>query len=248
MAILCGISSLFMLNLILTMQNFNIELFAPECAVNASFWAKYFFKLMIPVIFLVLFLGIITTRTLILKKLPNIANQLRIQQFSVSQKIVNICSFTIVTFHTLLIATVVQPFDCTKQTDGTFTLTSAPSLRCFDSTWNANLAGVIFFLLLYVVAAPLFLCWIFWKSRYQINSPKFVSKYSLLISSYKPRYFYFELVNMVKKALFVTSTSLISTSQEVKYFLSIVTFMIFLLLKAIVLPYQTKKTNIMSNL
>jgi hypothetical protein len=191
---------------------------------------------------------VLSFRSFIFNRLPSVAKLLHLQRFSTTQKIINVFSFAVVTFYTLLISTVLQPFDCTKQIDGSYTLTYAPAFKCFDSVWSYNLAAVIFFVLLYVVAIPICMCWIFWRHRGNINSSKFISKYSLLVSSYKPRFFYFELANMLKKALFVISTGVLSSSQDVKYSLSIVTFMIFLLVKAILLPYQTRKTNTVSNL
>jgi hypothetical protein len=187
-------------------------------------------------------------RLLILKISPKLSKLFRIEPFNFAQRMINVCSFVIVAFYTLLISTVLQPFDCTRQNDGSYTLTNAPSLQCFDSNWNSHLPAVIFFGILYVVSIPLFLSWLFWRLRHEIHSKKFISRYNLLVSSYKPRFFYFELVNMLKKALFVLSTGYFSSTPSVKYALGVALFMSFLLLRTILLPYQTEKANVLSNL
>jgi hypothetical protein len=230
------------------LQNFNIELFAPECAIKTSFWGKYYFKLLLPPTICLFVLFLLLFQSWSIEKHPRIAEKLGFVEIKVTKKFINVCTFMVVTFYTLLVSTVFQPFKCTQQSDGTYTLTNAPSLKCFDSDWSKNLPAVILFVFVYVVFMPLFMAWVFWRQRKQIYSPKFQSKYYFIVSSYKPTLFYFELVNMLKRALFVVSNDFFSNSYGVKYVCSVGILLVFLLIKEIFHPYQRRKTNTLSSL
>jgi hypothetical protein len=192
-------------------------------------------------------LVLLLIKLVMIYKLPYISQRLGLQKFGISQKLTSLMSFMVVGFYTLLISTVVQPFNCTKQLDGTFTLTKAPSLKCFDASWNKHLPAISFFLILYGFSIPLVMIWIFYKNRKQIFTVSFRSRYHSLTSPYKTRYFYFEIVFMLKRALFVLSNDFLSaTSYTVRYFTGVGTLLFFFWIDILLLPYQNKNFNLLS--
>jgi hypothetical protein len=109
---------------------------------------------------IVLFL--LLAKIILLEKIPKIATKLKLKKFKVAQKLTGLFSFMVVRFYTLLISTVVQPFNCSKQPDGSYTLTKATSLKCFDSTWGKNIFQLWFsFFFLYGVSIPFVIIFLF---------------------------------------------------------------------------------------
>jgi len=112
--------------------------------------------------------------------------------------------YFVLSFYTAIIAQVMTPFNCFKQTDGTYTLVSYPSLNCFDSIWNSNL-GLIVFSLIQTLAIPSYFVYIFWQNRNSEDrkKPSFLARYGLLTSPYNDDFYWWELVIVAKKTLFV---------------------------------------------
>jgi hypothetical protein len=226
----------------------NIELFSPECAIKASFWDKYYFKLFIPLILSAVVLLLLVGKIVLLEKFPHIAAKFKLQKFKFAQKLTGLFSFMVVGFYTLLISTVVQPFNCTKQPDGSFTLTKAPSLKCFDSAWNQHLPVIVLFFILYGLSIPLVMIFLFYRNKNRIFTTDFKSRYDALISPYRPRFFYFEIVIMLKRALFVISNDFLSVaSYSARYFSGFATLIFFFWLDILILPFQNKNFNLLAN-
>jgi hypothetical protein len=226
----------------------NIEVFSPECAIKASFWDKYYFKLFFPIILSAVVLLLLVGKILLLEKFPEIARKLKLRKFKVSQKLTGLFSFMVVGFYTLLISTVVQPFNCTKQPDGSFTLTKAPSIKCFESAWQKHLPIMVIFFFLYGVSIPVVMIFIFYRNRSRIFTNAFKSRYISLISPYNPTFFYFEIVIMLKRALFVISNDFLSVATyTARYFSGFGTLLFFFWIEILILPFQNKNFNLLSN-
>jgi hypothetical protein len=216
--------------------------------VKATFWDKYYAKLLFPIVLSSFVIFVLCAKLLFIRRFPAVSAKYKIEGFNLSQKIVSLFSFMVVGFYTLLISTVVQPFNCTKQSDGTYTLTKAPSLKCYDETWNKNLPMIIIFFVLYGLSIPAVMIYVFFTNRKQKLEPAFVSKYFSLMSPYRPRFFYFEIVLMLKRALFVISNDFLSiASYIVRYFSGIGTLLLFLWIESLTTPYQNDNFNQLSS-
>jgi hypothetical protein len=230
------------------MQNINIELFSPECSLKTNFWQKYYFKLLFPPILCIFLLLLFVLRWVFALKFPSQAQKLGIsEKMALSRKLIAVFSFMVVAFYTVMMSSAVQPFDCTRQSDGTFTLTKSPSSRCFDSVWFSHLPAIVFFILLYGFSIPAVMIYIFYSNRHQKSTIAFLSKYNSLVSPYQPRFFYFEIVAMFKRTLFVMANDFLSpTSYAVRYFVSLAILMGFVWVDVYFFPYRSKELNILS--
>ena len=124
----------------------------------------------------------------------------------------------ILSFYTTLISSLLEPFNCVLL-DGvdTFVIASNPSERCFTEEWYDKLGFVIVFGSLYFVVLPGILIWILMKYRGRFETLDFINRFGALTRSYRPEYFYWELVEIMRKASivicidFLTLTSSVNT-------------------------------------
>jgi hypothetical protein len=203
---------------------------------------------MMPIFLSAFVIAMFFARKLIFDRFPQMSQKLKLRKFKMSQKLASLFSFLVVGFYTLLISTLVQPFNCTKQFDGTLTMTKAPSNKCFDSVWNQNLPAVIFFILLYGISIPLIMIWIFYKNRDNIFNADFLVRYSSLTAPYRPKFFYFEIVIMLKRALFAVMNDFLSvTSYTARYFTAVGTLLFFFWIGILAMPYQDRNLNLLSS-
>jgi hypothetical protein len=231
-------------------QNINIELFSPECAFKATFWTKYFAKLLFPLVIAAFVILLLLLRMILMKKYPALSRFLKGNDLSITlfEKVLSLFSFLLVAFYTLLISTVLQPFNCTRQPDNSYTLTKSPSLGCYDSKWNQNLPFVVIFIILYGFGIPSFILWIFYSNRHKIRTFEFMRKFSSLIAPYRPKLYYFELCVMLKRALFVISNDFLAQQiYIVRYTSSLSILFFFAWLNVILSPYRNKNYNLLAS-
>jgi hypothetical protein len=155
-------------------------------------------------------------------------------------------SFALITFYTFIISTAISPFECSKSEGDTgYTLIKAPSQRCFDVSWLAHLPLVVIFLLLYLVVFPVCFFLVFFRFRKNVSTSKFQSRFGALVSPYKTRTFYWELILLLKRIVFILSADLgtLLPSSQVKYFLMLSTLCVFFIFEAFVEPYTSDSRN-----
>jgi hypothetical protein len=161
--------------------------------------------------------------------------------------------FIIVSLYTTVIATVITPFHCISQPDGTSRIASSAFLRCYDSEWFSRLPLFIFFTLIYLVIFPFHVICVLlsmktdpprWVTRFY-DSAQSRAKYDFLIRSYKSRFSWWEGVHIFKRAALVVSTGILSTygGSSSKYYISILILLVFLLFDVLALPYKRPSLN-----
>jgi hypothetical protein len=159
-------------------------------------------------------------------------------------KVIHSFVFLLVSMYTFLATNAFSPFQCLQQPDGTYTLITDPSANCYDSTWYSNLAFVVFSGIFTVFVIPCKLFHVLYKNRDNLNSKEFVSRYGTLVDSYKPKFYYWELYNVLKKTLFsvlVNATNDLGQDERIFY----VTIFLFvcLLMENILKPYKISSVN-----
>jgi hypothetical protein len=154
-------------------------------------------------------------------------------------------TFFVVAFYTFLIQTSLQPFNCIKQLNGKYTLTKSPSDFCYSNTWNQNFPFVILFLILYGIIFPMVLVVYFLKYRYDLENFDFQMKFGPLIMPYKKLYFFWELVVMIRRAVFIVSSDFLSSSGSygLRYSSGIALMLFFVWSDALIQPYLTRQFN-----
>jgi hypothetical protein len=159
----------------------------------------------------------------------------------------SLITFVIVTMYTVVISSAVQPFNCFRQTNGSYFLSKSPSEQCFAGEWMKNLPAAVILLVFYGLALPGLLAGFFFVNKDNIDSGKFKIRFGMLIIPYKRQYFYWELVVIFKRALFVTVNDFLSLQSYLAKFVStILVLFFFLWLDSLVQPYSTEDYNLLN--
>jgi hypothetical protein len=170
------------------------------------------------------------------RRAPNSHNSLS------NNRIMSFLMFYFVTLYTFIVSSVISPFRCSLQSDGSYFLSDNPSEPCFAGDWSKNFPVVLIFMTIYVVVVPLFLIFVFFlfgRERGK-DSLWFTSRFGLLVRPYQRRLYYWELVGLLRRAMFATATSFWKSGDD-SYstrLLTTITFMfVFLWLDVFIAPY-----------
>jgi hypothetical protein len=170
----------------------------------------------------------------------------KISLFSLFKNVLPLFSSVVVFMSTYLTSTAISPFNCVKVSNNTFVLWKNPSEICFRGSWAENIYFAVTFSIIYLVLVPLSILLVFIKYRKRIAEPQFLKKFGSLIDPYKPRYFYWELVMLVKRIAFISVREiiLIGYDEQFKFILSILILSLFFALEIYFAPYCTENSNI----
>lgn len=222
--------------------NFDFTLFAPTCGAPLSFWMIYYIGMGAPLFFFIC--GTLLTFGVIhYKSFRGIA-------FSESDfstfytRSVSIVVFLVITMYTSAASVVLQPLRCYKQNDGSTTLLPAPYMTCYDDVWNRNLYIFGTLILIVLFGIPIWLIYTLYRFRKDINDIDFVCKYRALVEPYHHSFFYWEIINMLKKVILVTILDFFpNVISFTRTFLAVITIFLFVVFENIVQPYRTKNLN-----
>jgi hypothetical protein len=125
------------------------------------------------------------------------------------------------TFYVQMVATALEPLNCIERTPGEFYMYNNPSQQCFTGAWMQFVGLFGAFLLLYVIILPISIFVVLNRNR-RNQTPQFMDRYGPLVISYKSKYYWYELVEMLKKILFIGVLTFIApiTSQSTRLFLA----------------------------
>jgi hypothetical protein len=217
-----------------------IELFSPDCSVPMTFWNKFYVKMFIPVIFALVFIVAALTE-LMCKRIKSPKNYF-VKSSSLTTRAYAYVIFFGVTLYTFVLSSLLSPFQCVKQTNGEYFIDSYPAELCFQGNWNKNLPAVIFFALIYVIAFPTCLTYVMYcyGRGDGVDTLWFSVRFGLITRPYRKEVYYWELVNLLRKAAFVLSTSFwqsTSSSYETKLMTTLILLFVFLWLDIFVSPF-----------
>jgi hypothetical protein len=193
-----------------------------------TFWDKYYMKMIIPVI--VVFLLLLIARLEYLwKKRKLFPNQFR-RTALVKDRLISQLVFYCATLYTFIISSAISPFKCVQQSNGSSFLSDYPTEPCFSGRWATNFPAVVTFFVFYGLLFPLSLIFIF--LRYGSGSGKdslwFTSRFGLLTRPYRRSVYYWELINLLRRAILAITTSFWK-SAEAAYVERTLTALCFLL-------------------
>jgi hypothetical protein len=152
-----------------------------------------------------------------------------------------VLSFLAVMFYWFLASSVLSPLFCQVQSDGSYLMILNPSSFCYRDQWNTNYGFVWFFIILYIVFLPLSLVYLLWKYRHEMETPLFKQRFANISQRYKPRFFWWEMISMLKKTGFMLFLQYLSLSGEtsLKYFFTIGYLFVFFILDLVFMPYKS---------
>jgi hypothetical protein len=147
--------------------------------------------------------------------------------------------------YTYVIVEAARPFSCRRNPNGTHTLVSSPDLDCYDQEWFSHFGVVLFFIILYVVIIPGALMWAFFHYRNRVGTSWFNIRFGMIVAQYKDDLFFWELVLIVKRALFSIIANIIGpiVNSATKLFLVTCLIFGFLILEIVFLPFRSAISN-----
>jgi hypothetical protein len=101
----------------------------------------------------------------------------------------------------------------------------------------------------YLICVPVFFIVVLVKNRKEPGNPTFRARFGALVSPYRLKYFYWEMVLMVKRGLFIVinQTGYLSNNYAVRFSVSVCTIAVFGGFELITAPYNTKSSNLVNS-
>jgi hypothetical protein len=159
-------------------------------------------------------------------------------------------------FQTLILSTLIAPFNCLKQSDGSFSLWNQSSIKCFEGDWSSmHLVPIILLMLVYVVCPSILVVQSYLKIMKASKSDKQLaslaaadSVINLLTRSFRSEYFWFECVHILKRLLIILTSTVLTanSSASFRYFLVVALLTGFLIVDVAVMPLRNAFANKMS--
>lgn len=233
----------------ISIVNFNIEIFAPDCSVPMSFKTKWFLKLSIPLLVVLMLLFVFAVQKvlfLLAKKSPFVGRHLKNFKGIEFRRFVYSVSLIMLWTYTLLCSTVFNPLKCIEQSDGTWVMQSSTSTVCFDEDYYKEwIPWIVTFFLLYVMGIPLATAFILWRNRYRLQSKQFLSYFGGVTLPYRDQFFWFELMNLSRKACIVILIDFfyIISTDYLQIFIMLGALFGFLIAQVTLDPYKLQVNN-----
>jgi hypothetical protein len=157
-------------------------------------------------------------------------------------------SVVVVTLFTYIISSAISPLSCVRH-QNQFLMYRNPSQDCFSDDWFNHLPMVVFFILAYGICFPIGIAIILAKHFRTERNEESLRIFGSLVKSYKTQFFYWELLAMLKKTMFVLSTEFINSTQGffVRSSTSILAVGLFGGIEALWQPYISENSNLLSS-
>ncbi|KAJ3443190.1 repeat outer membrane protein [Anaeramoeba flamelloides] len=133
-----------------------------------------------------------------------------------------------------------KPMDCTKYSTGFTVFDPEPTYSCDGSRYSTLLAFSIIFFLIYSCGIPL---WMFYQFKKNKDTISFREEYGLLIGRFKDEWYYWELVLMMRRLLFVIFSLFLSRYPMMQTAFAEMSLFLMLLLQLYARPYKEDRHN-----
>ena len=204
----------------LSVANFNLELFSPECSVPLTYWEKTRVKLVLPLC------AIVMNGVLLI-----LARAFQIIKSNKAAKDRFIYSITIIFLYgyTLLCSASTEPFNCNDDGSGAQYIYRAVNTRCYDDEWQENSFLLYAAIALYVVGIPMGFGFILRNSMNNrtIGSQGFNDRFGVLAIPYRDKFFWFELLNLLRRVSVVLTIDILHGDEHRFYQLFFLIFIIY---------------------
>jgi hypothetical protein len=102
-------------------------------------------------------------------------------------------------------STALVMIDCKPTDDGKHYVRDLPYITCYEGDHNTYLTLAWIGVFIYVIGVPLWYCRVFFVlvPREGYDDVRMISRYGFLYRRFQPRFLYWELVEMVRKFLFI---------------------------------------------
>ncbi|KAJ6243778.1 g protein-coupled receptor-related [Anaeramoeba flamelloides] len=135
---------------------------------------------------------------------------------------------------------VLKPMDCTNYETGFSVFDPEPQYACEGSRYGALLAFSIIFVLVYVVGIPLWMYYQFQKNKDRVT---FREEYGLLIGRFKDEWYFWEIVLMGRRLMFVMFALFLSRYPMMQTAFAEMALFLMLLLQLYARPFKEERHN-----
>jgi hypothetical protein len=123
-------------------------------------------------------------------------------------------------------------------------LLSSPSRDCYDSEWF-SFFGVTFLGIAFVIVVPIILFVVLYRNRWNMHSNRVYWRYGRLVVHYTPKFYYWEVVHILWKTIFVCIVDLTNSWQKFeRAFLMIIFLALQFFVESFVNPYDKNSAMI----
>jgi hypothetical protein len=130
-----------------------------------------------------------------------------------------------------------EPLGCTKSIDGSFVMSSRPSVPCFDEAWYSGLGFIVPLVVFYAGILPAWFAFYLRKNQSRITSADIVNKFGALLQPYKFEYSYWEIFVFYKKFFIIILPWSLAVSSSVRILACVIVLISFLILEELFKPY-----------
>jgi hypothetical protein len=147
------------------------------------------------------------------------------------------------TLYIYILSATFSAFRCAPQDDGSFTLLSSPDLDCFDLLWYKNLWLILLGILI-LIFVPCSLYFILYRNQNRLMDNHFRWKFGYLILPYKKNFYFWEVIMLLRKTMFVSLVDLTNGWQKLDRSFVLLIFLFMELLVDVYLdPFEKLNTS-----
>jgi hypothetical protein len=182
-------------------QNFNFDVFFSSCIVKPDFWQAQLIRIVLPVAVFVILIAV----SFILYKFQQHQHPERFVNQSLPSPVDRAIALylkMIMGMATYVVMVGFAPFRCYLQMDGTYTLVPSSDLNCYDEQWMSHI-NIIVLGLAQIFLLPLLVLLIFRIYRGHLDENRFKWRFGLLTLSYLDQFYWWEVVVLFRKLVFV---------------------------------------------
>jgi hypothetical protein len=232
---------------VLDIGNLNVSVLGYECGgLLESYWSLWKIKIFAPFVVLFIFLMVLLVSAVLQKmRLRNAFDWGVFVSKRLSSAVYGYLQLISI-LYTLMVSALLEPFLCSAQVDGTYTMLRNPSVQCYTDIWQRNVLPYLIPLgLLYCVALPFGLFVLLFLNRHKTDSANFQNYFGFLTRSYRREVYWYELAVILKKVLFITVPEFLALnfSMSMKLFSSILILVFFHIHFQLHQPYSQENLN-----
>lgn len=149
---------------------------------------------------------------------------------------------TVAIFYTLIFSSLISPFNCVLQGDGSYSLWYDSTITCFEGAWmQTHLPVIVIFIIIYCLVFPALMIREFTMFRKGSGNPDQCSElFQVLTRSYRPSLYWWECVQLLKRVVIILFGTLDSGIGTEKYLSMFIVLLVFLMTDLIAFPYERK--------
>jgi hypothetical protein len=227
---------------IVSITNINIEIFSPECTTAVTYWDKFILKQILPWISVTaVFLFSLLLKLLRSCRTPGAWKDI-LNVTKLSGQLLIIWTTISISLYSLTMSSWADVFNCRDQGDGTYLLVRNPAYKCYDETWNRYVPAIVIFGLMNLGVIPGLLLYHIIRIRNDVQSLEIQKKFAFIIRSYHPKYYYWELVFVLKRCLIFLALTMFRDG-AVKYLVAVAVQFVFVFFDIMVMPFRIDDEN-----